>query len=361
MQKEIILAHYPKINIKRYQELMGAFSNLENVWQATFNDLKKNNWQDNTINDFIKWRNSVDEIKIQKNLDKEEIYCVTIDNPSYPELLRDIYDPPFCLFIRGNLNNIKYPLAIVGPRKYSIYGKQNAENFAFKLARAGFTIISGLALGIDGIAHSSALEANGATSAVLGAGINKDNIYPSCHKQLSEKILSSGGALISEYPPGTMPNKFTFPTRNRIVAGMCLGTLVIEGAEKSGALITAQCALDSNREVFAIPQNINSPTAGGANKLLKTGAHLITEANDILEILNMSGVLNQTETEQKDFTNATETEQKIISVLTREPIHIDIIVKNTMLPSQTVYSTLALMEISGKIKNLGSMMFVLNF
>ena len=332
---------------------------MDNAWNAQFSDFKILGWKDSTINDFLDWKKTIDEDKLINTLESEQIKCITREDDDYPSLLKNIYDPPFCLFVKGSLKNITYPLAIVGPRKYSTYGKQMAQDFASNLAKAGFSIISGLALGIDGIAHSSALDIGGKTSAVLGCGINKNNIYPSCHKQLSEKIIASGGALISEYPPNTLPNKYTFPMRNRIVAGISLGTLVIEGAEKSGALITAQCTLDYGREIFAIPQNITSPTSTGVNKLLKTGAHFVTETKDIIEILNLSEILEVTKTIDNSV-DSHSTDNKILSTMSKEPMHIDIIVKKTGLNSHTVSSTLALLELSGKIRNLGSMMFVIS-
>ena len=226
-----------------------------------------------------------------------------------------------------------------------------------KLTQYNVEIISGLALGIDSIAHSAALQSGGRTIAVLGSGINKNNIYPACHKQLSERIINAGGALISEYPPGAMPNTFTFPRRNRIVAGMSLGTLVIEASEDSGALITAQFALDSNREVFCIPQNITSPTAAGSNKFLKNGAILITEADDIINIFNLQEFTKNSSNAKIIPSNPIE--EKILKLLSRKPIHVDEIIKNSGIPSQEVNSALLLMEIQGKIKNTGGMMYIL--
>ncbi len=354
MKKEILFAHYPKATVKRYQNLLGAFSNLENAWLTNYGDLKTIGWKDELINDFLDWKKKIKEEKIIETLESENIYCITMDDKEYPPLLKTIYDPPFCLFVKGNLKNIGCPLAIVGPRKYSPYGKQIAQLFSSKLAKAGFTITSGLALGIDGIAHSSAIESNGLTVAVLGSGINKNNIYPTCHKELAEKIITSGGAVISEYAPGTEPTVYTFPKRNRIVSGMSLGTIVIEGAEKSGALITAQCALDEGREVFAIPQNITSPTSSGVNRLLKSGSYLVTDPDEIIEILGFKNHPNSDE-----FIPKLTDEQLILSALSSKPLHINTIIQQTGLQSDAVRSCLALLELSGKIKNLGSMMFVL--
>ena len=189
MKKEILLAHFPKITVKRYRELTGAFSNLDTAWQAEFSDFKKINWQDNFINEFLLWRDSINPEKINLILEKEQIQCVTIEDEAYPPLLKKVFDPPFCLFARGNLSDLKYPLAVVGPRKYSVYGKQITEDLVPPLVHNGLEIISGLALGIDGIAHRAALQAGGRTIAVLGGGIDKQHIYPAAHKQLAEKII----------------------------------------------------------------------------------------------------------------------------------------------------------------------------
>lgn len=357
MEKEILLAHFPKITCKRYRELTAAFSNLDNVWRVEFDDLKKICWKDELINEFLLWRDTIDEEKIKQTLEKEQIQCITMTNSDYPPLLKEIYDPPICLFVRGNIKNITNPLAVVGPRKYSAYGKQVTEEIVPKLARCNVTIISGLAMGIDGIAHNATLQAGGRTIAVLGSGINKENIYPACHKQLAEKIISSGGALVSEYPPGTEPNIFTFPRRNRIVAGMSVGTLVVEAAEESGALITAQFALDSSREVFCIPQNITSPTASGSNKFLKNGATIVTEADDIINAFNLQEFTKSPSGAKIIASNPTE--EKILKLLSREPVHVDHIIKNSGIPSHEANSVLLLMEIQGKIKNTGGMMYTL--
>lgn len=357
MQKEILLAHFPKITLKRYRELTAAFSNIDNAWQAEFVDLQKLGWEDDFIHEFLTWRDNVDEEKIAEILQAEKIHCITLSDENYPALLKQIYDPPICLFVRGEIGVLDYPLAVVGPRKHSMYAKQITEDIISVLARSGVEIISGLAIGVDGVAHEAALRAHGRTLAVLGCGINKQNIYPSAHKHLSEKIIENNGALISEYPPGTEPTKFTFPRRNRIVAGLSLGTFLVEAAENSGALITAQCALDSNREVFVAPQNITSSTATGSNALLKIGAIPVTEAQDILNVLNLQEIKH--DAIPKTIKADTPTEAMILQFLSRKPIHIDELTKKTSIPSHTINSTLIIMEMKGQIKNLGNMMYVL--
>ncbi len=357
MKKEILLSYFPKITSKRYQQLIAVFDNLDNAWQANSEALKTTGWDEKVIKEFLDWKNKIDENKIAKILEQENIYCLTKDDEEYPELLKQIYDPPFCLFVRGNLDMIKFPVAVVGTRKFTNYGKQVTGEIISELAKQGITIVSGLALGIDGIAHETTINAGGKTIAVLGTGINRKHVYPASHYQLSEKIIASGGALVSEYPPGALPSKYSFPRRNRIIAGLSIGTLVIEAPEESGSLITSQCALDYGREVFAIPQNINSINSTGVNNLLKNGAHLVTKAEDILEVLNLEKI--------KEFIDNQEiipdspTEAKILQILTGEPVHVDVISKKAELDSPTVNATLTLMEMKGKVRNLGGMNYIL--
>ncbi|MBI5222126.1 MAG: DNA-protecting protein DprA [Candidatus Magasanikbacteria bacterium] len=358
MRREILLSYFPKITPKRYHDLVAVFDNLDRAWQCGFDDYKKIGWEDELISEFLKWRGTVDEEKIEKILKQEKIYCLTEDDVNYPPLLKEIYDPPFCLFVRGELKPSEFMLAVVGPRKFSSYGKQIAEELTRDLAGQGITIVSGLALGIDSIAHQAALDASGITIAVLGTGINRAHIYPAAHKQLAEKIIENNGAVISEYPPGTLPTKFTFPRRNRIIAGMSLGTLVIEATDDSGALITAQCALDYNREVFAVPQNITSLTASGVNALIKNGAHPVTSAQDIFDALNLRDVKQFVA--NREIIPDSPAEAEIIKHLAREPIHVDQLVKLSGLDSPAVNSTLVLMEMKGKVRNLGGMMYVLS-
>ncbi len=356
MDKRILLSFFPKITVNRYQQLLAVFSSLEEVWQASAKELKKSKWKEEIITEFVNWRKKINEEKINKILEKEQIKCVFKDNEEYPELLKEIYDPPFCLFVRGEVKK-GFNLGVVGTRKYTPYGKQVTEEIVSQLASQGINIISGLAFGIDGIAHSTAISNHGNTVAVLGSGINKSHIYPAAHRSLSEKIIEAGGAIISEYPPGALPSKFTFPRRNRIIAGMSLGTLVIEAPEKSGALITAECALNDGREVFAIPQNITSPTAAGPNNLIKMGAKVVTTATDILEALNLQDI--EKYVTNKEILPDSPTEAKLLEHLSREPAHVDHLTKQSGLSSPEVNATLTMMEMKGKVRNVGNMNYVL--
>ena len=212
------------------------------------------------------------------------IQKITIKNKNYPELLKKIYDPPQELYISGELKREEeYPIAIVGTRKISNYGLEITRLFAEALAEAGITIISGLALGVDGLAHQIALEKKARTIAVLGSGLNI--IYPPTHQKLAQEIVKSGGAVISEYSPNTGPTKKTFPARNRIISGLSLGVLVIEAPLRSGALITARTAIEQGREVFVIPGRINDFNSEGCNYLIKMGARLVTNPEEIIETI----------------------------------------------------------------------------
>ncbi|MCX6740775.1 MAG: DNA-processing protein DprA [Candidatus Parcubacteria bacterium] len=276
-----------------------------------------------------------------------KIQKIDLANPNYPKLLKEIYDPPKQLYVWGDLRaEENYPLAIVGTRKISSYGKQVTTELTRNLAKAGLTIISGLALGVDGLAHQACLDVGGRTIAVLGSGLKR--IYPALHQKLAEKIVLSGGAVISEYEPNQGPTKWTFPLRNRIVAGMSLGTLVIEAPEGSGALITASCSLELGREVFAVPGNIYQQNSFGNNQLLKTGAKVVTSTQDVLDAFNL-----ELATEKKEIKAANEEEKIILAILINEPLSIDEIIKQSKLEASIISSTLVMMEMMGKIKNLG--------
>ena len=351
------LAHFPKITYKRYSALKTYFLDLKNLYNAELDELLKAGLEENIANEFLIWRDKNPIEKILENLNKENIQTVSLGDDDYPALLSEITDPPHTLFYRGTLPATEMAtLAVVGTRRMTTYGKMVCEDLVSPLARQGVVIVSGLALGIDGVAHNAALQANGITIAVLGSGIDRAYVYPSAHKQLSEKIIQNGGAIISEYPPGFLPTQYSFPARNRIVAGLSLGTLVIEAPIKSGALITSRCALDYNREVMAVPHAITSPTGEGPNNLIKFGAKMVTEANDILEALNLQ-TIKQIEAETKPTSNDP-IENKILNCLTKEPKNINQIILECQLDSAVASSTLIMMEIKGLIKNAGGMNYV---
>ncbi|MEK7623057.1 MAG: DNA-processing protein DprA [Patescibacteria group bacterium] len=357
MQDEALLAFFPKLTPKRYQDLARIPASFDEIWQANAQSLKQTGWDEELIREFISWREALNVEKIERDLQKEGIEVIAQSDERYPSLLKQLYDPPAALFVRGTLAKVDLCLAIVGTRKCTPYGRQVVEELVPQLVESGLTIVSGLALGIDGFAHEATLRAGGKTIAVLGSGVDRAHVFPTTHSDLANRIIASGGAVISEYPPGMMANTFTFPRRNRIVAGMSLGTLVTEAPEGSGALITAQCALDNNREVFAVPQNITHENAFGPNTLIKNGAHPVSTVEDILSVLHIEKAKAQT-VARATLPDSPE-EAALLPFLTREPIHIDFIAKQAKLPSHLVSGILTLMEMKGRVRNVGGMKYVI--
>lgn len=339
----------------RFQRLLNYFADLKDAWQAPISELIKAGLEPKIAREVAEKKPKINPQNELEKLEKINGQAITILDQNYPKLLKEIYAPPPLLYYLGefDLNN-DFILAVVGTRKISEYGKQVTQKLVSELTQAGLTIASGLALGIDACAHLAALNNGGKTIAVLGSGL--DQIYPATNRQLAQKIVGQGGAIISEFPLGMPPLKHNFPLRNRIIAGLSLGTLVTEAGEKSGALITARLALEQNREVFAVPGNIYQTGSVGPNKLIKLGAKAVTAATDILEALNLS--------QANDFKDVlklipeNEIEKNILKVLDQEPLHIDKIVQSSMLDISVVNSTLSVMEMKGMIKNLGNQTYL---
>lgn len=269
--------------------------------------------------------------------------ALTWDDPGYPALLREAADAPPVLYVRGALTEAdRWGIGIVGTRNVSAYGREAAEVLARDLAANRLTIVSGLARGVDGVAHAAALKAGGRTVAVLGSGV--DVIYPPEHRHLAQQIAESG-AVVSEYPLGTQPDAVNFPPRNRIISGLSLGVVVIEADEKSGALITTEFAAEQGREVFAVPGSIFNKTSRGTNKLIQTGAKLVTCAADILEELNLERVAGAAEAQIA--LPVDDTERRVLEALSREPTAIDDVVRRANLPAAIVVGALAMLELKG--------------
>jgi len=284
-----------------------------------------------------------------------EIKTLKIENENYPKLLKKIPNPPKVLYFKGKLLKDETCFAIVGTRRCSDYGKEIAFSIARELAQEGITIVSGMARGIDTLSHQGALEGKGRTIAVLGTGLDEKSIYPKENLKLARKILENNGCLISEYPIGTWGKKQNFPERNRIISGMSLGVLVVEAKLKSGALITASCAWSQKRKVFATPGPLYSLNSKGPHLLIKKGAKLVERADDILKELNLS--LPKKIFAEK-LKGETENAERILDALKEGGLPIDKIIEKTKLSPQFVSSTLSLMEIDGKVKNLGSNIYV---
>ncbi len=359
MTYNVALAHFPKITYARYKKLTAYFSNLSDLWEAELADLVQAGMEENIANEFLIWRDNVSIEKIMERLETEKISAISIGEPAYPKILAEIPDPPHTIFVRGQLPDHILPhLGVVGTRRCTNYGKLMCERLSQELAMRGVVIVSGLAMGIDGIAHSSAMEIKGTTIAVLGSGVSKECVYPASHRNLADNIVNSGGAILSEYPPDFTATCYSFPARNRIIAGLSLATLVIEAPESSGALITAKHALDYNRDVMAVPHPITSLLGVGCNNLIKMGAKLISSAQDVIEALNLQYTVQSKPAQISPNLNPNET--KIMAALTDEPKHIDAIIKDSCLDSSTVNSTLVLMEMRGTVKNMGGMNYTKN-
>lgn len=347
----------PEIGPQRFKRLYSFFETMKEAWQADSGLLLKTGLEEKIIEKIFSLRKEIDLEKEIENLEKEEIKILTIKEKDYPWRLKEIYNPPALLYLKGNFEtrDNDFSLGVVGTRKASSYGRQITLEIVRELALKGLTIVSGLAYGIDSFAHQETVNVKGRTIAVLGCGLSEKIIYPSVNRKLAQEIINHG-AIISEYSPNTPAIPQHFPARNRIISGLSLGTLVIEAPKESGALLTARHAIDQGREVFAIPQNINSSNSEGVNYLISQGAKLVTSAQDILEELNLKEL--KTFIENRKIIPSTKEEEIILKVLSKESTHIDQIVQKTNLNSSQVNSLLTSMEIKGLIRNTGGMNYI---
>jgi DNA processing protein len=346
----------PGIGRVRLGQLETHFGGLEQAWQAPLGELKRAGLDSTALRAISQYRDTIDPDAEMAKLEKNGVQVITSNDKDYPRRLKEIYDFPPVLYGRGALKpEDEWCLAVVGTRRATVYGKQITEEITADLARSKITIVSGLARGIDTIAHRAALEAGGRTIAVFASGL--DIIYPAENKKLANDIMENG-ALLSEYPLGTKPRAENFPRRNRILSGLSLGVLVTEGGEDSGAMITAADAIEQNREVFAVPGSILSPASRGTNQLIQKGeAKLVRQYTDILEELNLMAVERQME--MRELLPESENESVLLKQLSAEPAHIDEVCRKSGLPAATVSGTLAMMELKGLVKQVGTMSYVL--
>jgi len=345
----------PGIGRVRLSQLEDYFGGLEQAWRASPGELKRSGIDSMALRAINQWRDKIEPDEEMEKLEKFGIKVLTCNDSAYPGRLKEIYDYPPVLYLRGLLlPEDDWCVAVVGTRRATVYGKQVTEELVADLARNKITIVSGLAKGIDTIAHRSALEAGGRSLAVFACGL--DVVYPSENDRLARDIMKHG-ALLSEYPLGTRPRAENFPRRNRILSGLSLGVLITEADETSGAMITARMALEQNREVFAIPGNILSPVSRGTNHLIQDGAKLVREYTDILEELNLTAVARQME--MREILPESGTESVLLKQLSAEPTHIDELCRKSGLPAAEVSGTLAMMELKGLVKQMGTMNYVL--
>jgi DNA processing protein len=345
----------PGIGRVRISQLKECFGSLQAAWQAPEGKLRPAGLDSRSIDALITLRPRISPDAEMEKLERYKVKALSYEDPLYPSRLKEIYDYPPVLYVRGSLPAEDEPcLAIVGTRRPTIYGRQVTEEIVSDLARSRITILSGLARGIDSVAHRAALDAGGKTVAVCGSGL--DIVYPGENAKLAQSIMERG-ALISEYPLGVKPKAENFPLRNRIMSGLSLGVLVVEAGEKSGALITAEQAVDQNREVFAIPGSILSPASLGTNRLIQEGAKLVRNYTDILQELKLTIIVQQAEID--GFSAADKTESAILGQLSSAPNHIDEICRGSGLSMPEVSSTLAMLELKGIARQVGNMNYVL--
>ncbi len=381
MQRNIYLgfSEFSGIGPKRFAQLCNVFGSAENAWNASADALQSILGKVLTQK-FITFRKTFSFEKTEEKLQKHHVSYVTIDDQKYPQLLKKIPSPPFILYIKGNISCLNDPksIAVVGTRKISSYGTDVTVSIARDLVQQGYTIVSGLAFGVDAIAHETALASQGTTIAVLGCGV--DMCYPLFNQKIYDNIHANNGAIVSTFRLGEKPNKGSFPARNAIIAGLSLGVVVTEGTEDSGSLITAHYAMQYKRPVFAVPGPITSPLSKGTNSLLQHGAIIVTKGEDIVNvILNDSegsshkglGFKNEDMRKKEDpsarpqddkkknqHDNASREEKEIIDLLQFAPLHFDAIVRTIGKSAKEIGTLLSLMELKGMIKNKGGEYFL---
>jgi DNA processing protein len=342
------------IGAVRMQGLIAYFGDLAAAWQAPPTELARAGLGLRLIERVVQARGGVSLDQVWENIEKQDIKILTWEDESYPQRLKEIDQPPPVLYIRGEyLPDDLFAVAIVGTRRVTAYGRQITEELSAFLAANNMTVISGLARGVDAVAHQTALKAGGRTIAVLGSGVDK--IYPPEHRALAEQMVERG-AIISDYVPGTPPEASNFPPRNRIISGLSLAIVVVEAGETSGALITAEFAAEQGREVFAVPGSILAPQSKGANKLIQNGALPLLSVKDLMQALDLTRVGEQKAA--RKIMPADAIEARLLTVLTDEPLHVDEIRNQAELPIEKVSAALVLMELKGMVRQVGGMNYV---
>jgi DNA processing protein len=330
--------------------LLDRFGDLGTAWAAPDHQLRAV-LDERALAGVLRVRRELDLDAEMDRYGRLGISVLTLADAAYPRLLREIPAPPPVLYLRGTLEaDDDRAVGIVGTRRFTPYGREMTATLAGDLAAAGVTVVSGLARGIDGVAHQAALQAGGRTIAVLGCG--PDIVYPPEHRNLTDRIVDQG-AILSEYPPGRQPDAQNFPARNRLISGLSLGVIVVEAPERSGALITADFAADQSRDVFAVPGSVLAAASAGNNRLLRDGARLVRSAADVLEDLGLDAGPDGEPVQQS--LPLGESERRLIAVLTREPQHIDELAALADLPIAEASAFLTILELNGLVRNAGAL------
>ncbi len=342
------------IGAVRMLGLVTYFGDLESAWGADPTSLAEAGLGVKLVERVMAARKNVDLDQVWEKIESQGIKILTWQDEAYPTRLKEIDQPPPVMYIRGEyLQDDLFAVAIVGTRRITPYGRQVTEELAAFLGSNGITVISGLARGVDAIAHHAALKAGGRTIGILGSGVDK--IYPPEHQKLAEQMIERG-AIISDYVPGTPPDASNFPPRNRIISGLSLAVVVIEAGETSGALITAGFAAEQGREIFSVPGSIFAPQSKGTNKLIQNGALPLLSVNDLMQALDFNRI-GEHKTARK-ILPTDETEARLLNILSNESMHVDEIRNQAELPIEKVSATLALMELKGMVRQLGGMNYV---
>ncbi len=363
----------------RFGKLEACFASMEEAWGASRAGLTAAGLDVGTVEDIVSERAAIDPDAEMTRLADAGVRAIHRRSAEYPVLLAEVYAPPSVIYVKGSLTEAdRRGVAVVGTRGPTSYGREMAHRLAYDLAKAGVTVMSGLARGIDGTAHKAALEAGGRTVAVMGGGL--ESIYPPEHLDLARNIAESG-AVVSEYPLGTKPKAEHFPRRNRVVSGLALGVLVVESDMEGGAMLTVKWALEQDREVFAVPGSALSPKSAGPSWLIQQGAKLVVECEDVLEELNIA-VLKPGEPSGRQLSldrgsaSAGGTtygggpgtldigvindgvESTVLTALSGAPMHVDDVTRAVGLPASAVSSAIAMLELRGQIRQTGPMQYV---
>jgi DNA processing protein len=333
----------------RFERLLAAFGSLRAAWEASQGDLARV-LDRRSLESLVGHRRAVDPEAAYGALRAEGIDVVTLRHDAYPDLLREVPAAPPVLFLRGTITlDDRRAVAIVGTRRLSSYGREMARSLSRDLAQAGVTIVSGLARGVDGIAHAAALDAGGRTIAVLGNGVR--SVYPPEHRELAARIAAQG-AVLSDFHPDAPPDGPNFPARNRLISGLALGVVVVEAPNRSGALITVDFAADQGRDVFAVPGSVLSPASAGCNRLLREGARPVRSADDVLEDLRLGEAPRQLALDSPAALD--EDSRRVLSTLTGDARHIDEIGAIAGIPIASLSALLMTLELQGFVRNIGA-------
>ncbi len=346
----------PGIGPARLSRLIEYFGSVQAAWEASLPELMRCGLEGKLCEALIAARRSVDLDRLLEQAASQDVTLLCVEDQEYPERLRRTPAPPPLIYLRGSFTPAdEWAVAIVGTRNITNYGRDAAYELARGLAEAGVTIISGLALGVDAVAHQAALDAGGRTIAVLGSGVDKP--YPERNRTLARRMLTQG-ALISDYPLGTAPAPLNFPPRNRLISGLAAGVVVVEAGEKSGALITVNFALEQGREVFAVPGPVFSRASVGPHQLIRDGATLVTSAQDVLETLGWHHAASISAISADEPLPDDPQEAALLEHVGLEPQHVDVLVRSSGLPAPTVSAVLSMLELKGFVRQTSAMQFV---